>query len=184
MKLTFLTFKNQKGLIDDVVLHKLTNHRDKRGLLVETMRDDWVDVFRRPNLQFGQSYYSVTQPGFARDEDKWHVHPTKQTDRFVIVGGSAVVALYDRREDAKTKGALNLFVMGDVNEDDNQYLLLIPKNELHAFCAVGQKPCCLISFPDKIYDPSEEGRIPFSEAGVCFPDGTSFSWNVIREQFR
>lgn len=184
MKLEFLTFQNQKNLIGGVILHKLTMHRDQRGMLVETLREDWSDVFERPVLQFGQSYFSITKPGFARDEDKWHVHPTKQVDRFVVVEGSAVVALYDSRENSKTKATLNLFLMGEVNGDRNQYLLLIPKNVLHCFCTVGRKPCYLVSFPDHIYDPKEEGRIPFSEVNVRFQNGTPFSWETIREHFR
>lgn len=184
MDIDFLSFSNQKNLIDGVVLHKLTIHRDARGMLVETLKEDWKEVFHRPNLQFGQSYFSITNPGFARDEDKWHVHPTKQVDRFVIVSGSAVVALFDWRKDSKTKDVLNLFVMGEVNEDDNQYLLPIPKNVLHGFCTAGKKPCYLVSYPNHTYDPKEEGRIPFSEVDARLPDGTPFSWNSIREQFR
>lgn len=179
----FLTFKNQKNLIADVVLHQLVMHRDERGLLMETLKEDWTDVFHRPDLQFAQSYYSVTQPGFARDEEFWHNHPTKQTDRFIILQGNAVVALYDWREDSKTKGILNLFLMGERNGDDDQYLLLIPKNVLHGFCTVGDKPCHLISFPDHLYDPKEEGRIPFSQVSALLPDGTAFNWKTVREQF-
>lgn len=179
----FLTFKNQKNLIVGTVLHKLVIRRDERGLLMETLREDWPDVFQRPEIQFGQSYYSVTQPGFARDENDWHNHPTKQTDRFIVLNGNAVVALYDWREGSKTKGTLNLFLIGEMNGDDDQYLLLIPQNVLHAFCAVGKEPCHLISYPSQLYDLSEEGRIPFSDVGALFPDGTPFNWKVIREQF-
>lgn len=184
MDIDFLSFANQKGLIDEAVLHKLTIHRDARGMLVETLKEDWTEVFHRPALQFGQSYFSITNPGFARDEDKWHVHPTKQVDRFVIVAGSAVVALYDWRANSKTKGILNLFIMGEINGDDNQYLLLIPKGVLHGFCTVGKKPCHLVSYPDHTYDPKEEGRVPFSEVNVLLPGGSPFAWSVIREQFR
>lgn len=184
MDVEFLSYKNQKKLIDGVVVYKLEIHRDPRGLLVETLKQDWTDVFHRPDLQFGQSYFSVTNPGFARDEDKWHVHPKKQTDRFVIVGGSAVVALYDWRAKSPTKDILNLFVMGEVNADDNQYLLLIPKNVLHGFCTVGKKSCALVSYPDQSYDPTEEGRIPFSEVNAALQNGTPFGWDIIRDQFR
>lgn len=184
MKLDFLSYNNQKNIISQVKLQKLTINRDKRGMLVETLREDWKEVFHRPDLQFGQSYYSITNLGFARDEDQWHIHPTKQTDRFVILSGNAVVALCDWRKESKTYRMLNLFLMGEQNGDNNQYLLLIPINVLHAFCNVGSTPCGLFSFPDHMYDPKEEGRIPFSEANVRFPDGTQFSWNVIRQQFQ
>ena len=184
MEIDFLSYNNQKNVIDGVKLHKLTIHRDPRGSLMETLREDWADVFHRPTLQVGQSYYSVTMPGFARDEDKWHLHPTKQTDRFVILKGNAVVALYDWRKGSETYGVLNLFLMGERNGDDDQYLLLIPINVLHAFGTVGNEPCHLISYPDHTYDPNEEGRIPFSQVNAKLPGGTAFSWKAVREQFK
>jgi len=184
MDLEFLSYNNQKNLIADVALHKLTIHKDERGSLMETLREDWPEIFHRPTLQFGQSYFSVTEPGFARDETDWHVHPTKQTDRFIVLSGNAVVALYDWRKESKTSGTLNIFVMGEGNGDDDQYLLLIPINVLHAFCTVGDKPCGLLSFPDHLYDPKEEGRIPFVQAGAKFPNNEIFSWDPIRNQFK
>lgn len=183
MRIDFLTYKKKKDLIDGVVLRKLAIRRDHRGLLVETLRDDWSDVFEQPERQFGQSYCSVTLPGFARDEDRWHNHPTQQIDRFVILKGNAVVAIYDWRKESKTFGRLNLFLMGEKNGDDDQYLLLIPQGVLHGFCTVGSKPCYLVSYPTHHYAPSEEERIAFNKVKVVFPDGTPFSWEKIREQF-
>lgn len=179
----FLSLKNKENLIDGVILHKLEVHRDHRGLLMETLKETWPDVFVRPTLQFGQSYFSITQPGFARDEDMWHNHPIKQTDRFVILKGNAVVALYDWRKVSPTFGRLNLFLMGEKNGDDNQYLLLITQNILHGFCTVGNEPCHLISYPNQVYNPAEEGRISFSEVNAKFLDGTVFSWERVRKQF-
>lgn len=183
MSLTFLSTKIQENLIVDVVPHKLIVHKDSRGTLMETLRTDWNDVFRQPHLAFGQSYYSLTLPGIARDEDRWHVHPTKQADRFIVLSGNAIVALYDSRSNSKTHRVFNLFLMGENNGDDDQYLLFIPPMVLHGFCAVGDKPCGLLNFPTHLYDPAEEGRVPFSEVNAKLPDGTPFSWDVIRKQF-
>lgn len=180
----FLSLKNQKGLIEGAKLIPLTFHRDPRGFLVETLKETWTDVFRRPDLQFGQSYCSMTIPGFARDEDQWHNHPTKQTDRFVVMKGSAVFALFDWRKESPTHNVLNLFLMGQANSDDNQFLLLIPKNVLHGFTTIGKEPCYLLGFPDHVYDPAEEGRIQMQEVGATFSDGLPFSWKTIREHFQ
>ena len=98
MKIDFLTLKNKENIIENVVLHPLVIHRDPRGSLMETLREDWTDVFDKESLPFAQSYYSETMPGIARDENQWHVHNTKQVDRFLILHGSAVVSLYDMRE--------------------------------------------------------------------------------------
>lgn len=182
MKLIFLDLKNQENLIEGVELFKLKINRDQRGILIETFKTSWKEIFNE-ELPFAQSYCSVTNPGFARDEDKWHYHPIKQIDRFVVIKGNAVWALYDWRKKSKTFGILNLFLMGEVNSDDDQYLLLIPRNVLHGFCPVGQEPCYLMSYISTLYDPTEEGRVSFNEVGVKFPDGSPFAWEKIRQEF-
>lgn len=161
MSLKFLSFKEQNNLIDGVLLHKLKVNHDQRGLLIETLKTNWLDVFSEDS-SFYQTYFSLTKPGFARDENMWHVHPT-QTDRFVVVKGNIVFALCDEREDSPTKGALNLFLMGEKNDVDNQYLLLIPHRVLHSFCVVGQESAYLLAYPSRLYDPKEEGRVPFEQ---------------------
>lgn len=178
----FLYLNNQKDLIEGIELHKLVIHRDDRGLLMETLSTKWDNIINEL-LPFGQTYFSVTNPGFARDEDEWHNHPTKQVDRFVVLQGDVVIAAYDWRKESKTYGLLNLFLMGEVNGDDNQYLLLIPKNVLHSTCNVGKKPLLYLGNPTHVYDPSEEGRVSFSEIDAKLSNGTSFSWQKIREQF-
>ncbi len=182
MDLEFLSLNNQKNLIDGVKLFKLKVNRDPRGVLVETLKTNWPEVFNE-NLPFAQTYYSITNPGVARDEDLWHCHPTKQVDRFVIIKGQAVFALFDNQKGSPTFGQLNLFLMGEGNSDDNQFLLLVPKNVLHGFCAVGKEPCYLLNYPTSLYDPKEEGRFPFAEAGAKLADGTPFSWKLVRDSF-
>lgn len=181
MKLEFLSFKNQKNLIKGVVLRQLKINYDPRGLLIETLKSSWPDVFGS-NLPFKQSYFSLTNPGFARDEDVWHVHPT-QTDRFVVIKGSIVFVLYDQREDSSTHGILNFFLMGEKNTADNQYLLLIPSKVFHSFCVVGQESAYLLAYPTRVYDPQEEGRIPFEKSQVKLPKGSYFSWERVRKEF-
>lgn len=183
MKLNFLDLNNQKGLINEAKLFKLKINQDQSGVLVETLKNTWSEVYNQ-NLPFAQAYYSVTPPGLARDENLWHCHPTKQVDRFVIIKGNAVLALYDWRRESKTFGVLNLFLMGEKNSDENQFLLLIPKNVLHGFLSVGPDPCYLLNYPTSLYDKMEEGRIPFAKAGVTFEDSKPFSWALIREAFK
>lgn len=174
--------KKTEKLIDGVVLHKLYFHGDPRGLLVETLKNTWDDVYSE-TLPFTQSYCSITNPGVARDEDQWHNHPTKQYDRFVFVKGRAVTAIYDWRKESKTYGTLNLFVMGDTKEEE-QYLLVIPKNVLHGFCAIGTEPAILMASPSHLYDKDEEGRVPFADVHATIPDGTEFSWDIVRKHFK
>lgn len=166
--------KNQP-LIADVVTFPLKVNRDERGILVESLKTNWDKVFDAKLRPFAQCYYSITQPGVARDADRWHYHPTRQEDRFVVIAGDVIFTLYDWRQNSKTQGRLNLFAMGESQGDEGQYLLLIPVNVLHCYKVVSKKPAVLINFPTTLYDPKEEGRVSFKE--VKLSDGSYFAWS-------
>lgn len=180
--INFLDLKNQKGLINGVILFPLKVYRDQRGFLVESLKTEWGEVYSKER-PFTQSYFSKTEVGVARDEDRWHVHPTKQEDRFVVVEGDIVVAMCDWRKESGSYGRLNLVKMGEKNGDEGQFLLLIPKNVLHCFLVVSKKPAILLNFPTTLYNPNEEGRIPFSKVGAKLEGGVNFSWQLIRKEF-
>jgi len=179
-KLPIITLENQENLIEGVILHKLKVNRDARGLLVETLRSDWKDIFDPKKLPFAMQYYSVTKPGVARDENLWHVHQN-QEDRFLTIMGNTIVAIYDARKNSRTFGVLNLFKQGEENGDDGQYALLIPKGTYHGFLAYGKTNAVLLNFPTQLYNPKDEGRVSHEEAKVRFVDGTIFSWQVVRD---
>jgi len=178
----YLGLKDKEGLIEEVIVYPLEIHKDERGFLIESLKNSWSEVFGEEK-GFTQNYFSGTKSGVARDEDKWHVHPTKQEDRFVCVSGDIVVALFDPREESSTRGQLNLFMMGESNSDDNQFLLLIPKKVMHGFLVVSAKPAILTNFPTTLYDPAEEGRVEFKKAKAKFEDGQEFNWDIIRKEF-
>jgi len=171
-------YKTSK-LIKDVVMHPYKVNEDSSGILVETLRKDWNDVFGE-GREFFMQYYSETPSGLARDEDVWHYHPTIQDDRFSVVKGEIVIAIADNREDSLTKGLLNLFY---ISARKNPYLVLIPRRTLHGFMVVSKEPAILINFPTGLYNPQEEGRIPYAEVNVKTDDGKVFSWDIVRNQF-
>lgn len=170
--MNYLNFTNQKDLIEEVVLHKLTIHKDASGSLVETLRADWQDVFGGENLPFAMQYMSITPSGVARDEDKWHVHKY-QKDRFICIWGRIITAVYDARKNSPTFGKLNLFAMGPENEDE-MYMVVIPEKTYHGFMVVSHTPGYLLNFPTKLYNPEDEGRIPHE----------GFNWQSIRDDFK
>lgn len=176
----FITLVNKDKviLIKDVLLYPLKINKDKSGILVETLRKDWPQIYGK-DREFSMQYYSVTAPGVARDEDVWHYHPTVQEDRFLVAYGEIVVAVVDNREDSKTRGVLNLFHM---KADTDPYILLIPKKTLHGFMVVSKTPAVLLNFPTALYNPKEEGRIPYEKAKVKFPNGSLFSWELVRKE--
>jgi dTDP-4-dehydrorhamnose 3,5-epimerase len=171
MNYQYIDLVNQKDLIDGVVLRKLILHKDPTGSLVETLRSDWSDVFDKNDLSFAMQYFSVTPSGIARDEDQWHVHKY-QTDRFICISGRIVTAIYDPRKNSKTFGKLNLFVMGPDNENE-MYLLVIPKETLHSFMVISKSPAYLLNFPTKLYNPQDEGRV----------SNEHFQWSKVRGDF-
>ncbi len=168
-----LAKKDSYPLIKDVVVYLLKVNQDERGILVESLKIDWPEVFDSQKRPFTQCYYSMTKPGAARDADRWHYHQ-RQEDRFVVIKGEIVVAMYDWRKDSPTHGNLNLFSMGESQGENGQYLLLVPINVLHCFKNIGQAEAILLNFPTRLYDPEEEKRIPFKE--VKLSDASFFDW--------
>jgi len=184
-KVTIMNFfdlskKESYEIIKDVVVRPLKVNKDPRGILVETLKTDWKDVYDQEKLPFTQNYFSVTDSNVARDEDQWHVHPTKQIDRFVVIKGKILVVLYDNRKKSSTYGLLNLFLMGEVEKEKGYYNLLIPQNVLHCFLVISKKPAIIMNFPTSLYDKKEEGRIDFNK--IKLTDGNYFSWNKVREK--
>lgn len=176
----FITLKNKDKieLVKDVLVYPLKVNRDESGILVETLRKDWKGIYGA-NREFTMQYYSVTKSGVARDEAVWHYH-LKQEDRFLVVKGEIVVAVFDNRSESPTKGALNLFYM---QADKDPYILLIPKRTLHGFLVVSKEPAVLLNFPTVIYNPKEEARMSFGEAQAKLENGSLFSWNQVRKFF-
>ncbi len=177
MEFINLKNKNDFKIIKDVVMHPLKVNKDESGVLVETLKTNWEDIYGS-GREFSMQYYSITPPGLARDEDVWHFHPTVQEDRMGVIQGEVIIAIADKRENSETKDVINLF---RVNALEDPYLLLIPKNTFHAFFVSSKEPAILINFPTALYNPEEEGRMPFEKADVRIEDGTPFSWDLVRK---
>ncbi|MBI3976642.1 MAG: dTDP-4-dehydrorhamnose 3,5-epimerase family protein [Chloroflexi bacterium] len=179
MSLRYTDSGNPSELVRGVVVRRLRVNRDLRGTLVETLRVDWPDVYDPAGRPFAQCYCSYTEHGIARDEARWHVHE-HQEDRFVVVAGELVLALFDRRPASPTHGRLNLIRMGESGGDDGQLLVVIPHRVLHGFLSVGRMGVLLLNYPTRLYDPADEGRIPFDEVDARLPNGRPFQWDAIR----
>ena len=164
--------------VADVVLRDLRVNRDPRGTLTELLRADWPDVFGEA-MPFAQVYTSTTAPGVARDVDRWHVH-RHQTDRFYCVAGRIVVPIADVRPDSPTRGRIMLIELAAGDDAPAPLMVTIPPGTLHGFVVTSAGPATLLNFPNRLYDPNDEGRLPFAEAGVVLPDGSPFSYQTVR----
>lgn len=164
-----------------VSLRALNVNRDPRGTLTELLRSDWDGVYG-PDMPFAQTYVSVTRPGIARDEDRWHVHE-RQTDRFVVLAGTVIVAIADARSGSPTEGNLLLALMHAEDDAPAPFMVTVPPGTLHGLIALGDGPAMLQNFPTNLWDASDEGRVAFEEAGVTLPDGAPFTWDILRAAF-
>ena len=163
-----------------------TVHRDARGFLVETLRSDDASV---NGARFSMSYTSMTVPGEFRDAHQWHVHK-KQTDRFVVVYGEMMLALFDQRPDSPTQGVLEVIRMNGAStsrdrpetgrkEPETIYLVPIPPGVLHCIGNLSEEPFLLQNYPTELYNPADEGRIPFISLPVK-ELGVPFAWTRVR----
>lgn len=164
--------------IDGVVLRELRVNRDDRGTLTELLRADWSDVFDDEH-PFAQAYVSMTVPGIARDEDRWHVHQ-HQTDRFYCLSGAIVVAIADGREGSPTHGQVMLVELTAITDAPAPLMVTIPPGTLHGFVVISDTPATLMNFPNRLYDASDEGRVPIEGSGINLPGGAPFSYDAVR----
>lgn len=143
-------------MIDGVVVRELRKSVDDRGYLMEVLRSDWPEVFRR----FGQAYVSLNFPGVIR---AWHYHK-KQSDVFVCVAGMIKVPLYDARDGSPTHGRLDELVMGD----DRPLAVLIPPGIYHGYQTIGTRASLLLNLPTELYDGTDEFRVPFDSPEIPY----------------
>ena len=176
-----VTSADAPSRIEGAILRGLTTNRDPRGTLTELLRADWPGVYG-DEMPFAQVYTSTTAPGVARDIDRWHVHQ-HQTDRFYCVSGRIVVAIADPREDSPTQGRLMLVELAAAEDAPAPLVVTIPPRTLHGFVVTSDTPATLLNFPNRLYDPEDEGRKPFDEAGVTLPDGTPFDYTLVRRWY-
>jgi len=162
----------------------LTIHQDHRGFLLETFRSDDPRV---KELPFRMSYTSFTVPNQFRDADRWHVHQV-QVDRFVVVMGTMTLVLYDGRKDSPTAGTLQAvrlagIPLGSPTYDGTRtletYLQPIPPGVLHTLGNLTEEPFVYQNFPSELYNPADEGRVPFADLSIPAIGGT-FSWQRVR----
>lgn len=146
-------------MIEGVQLKALTTHPDERGYFREIIRVT-DDIFTEGFGQWSMSY-------MVQDVIKaWHVHQI-QTDFWMITQGIVKAVLYDTRLDSPTYEKINEFLMGD---HQIPIILKIPPGVAHG-CKVLQGPAMLMYITSEVYNPDDEGRIPFDALGYDWLKG-------------
>lgn len=103
---------------------------------------------------------ALSYPGAIK---AFHFH-RKQTDFWTVVKGMFQVALVDLRPDSPTFGRKNTLYAGVLRP----WQILIPPGVGHGYKVIGTEPAMLVYLTDRFYDPSDEGRIAYNEAGIAY----------------
>jgi len=150
-----MTAHNEKA-IAGVMIKELVRHKDERGFFEEFIRVN--DPFFKEG--FGQWSHSLMNQNVIK---AWHIHKT-QIDWWYISRGTVKAVLYDTRKDSDTFGITNEFFMG---ENAHNIILKIPHHVAHGV-KVLQGPSELMYITSRVYDPQEEGRIPYDDASIGY----------------
>lgn len=146
-------------LIEGVMVKDLKRHPDERGFFEEIIRVN--DPFFKEG--FGQLSRSYMHDGVIK---AWHVHKT-QVDWWFVFQGTMQVALFDMRENSKTKGALVYF---EWNEKEDA-VLKIPPQVAHGLKVVSSE-AILTYVTSSVYNTEEEGRVEPNDPQL------GFDWNT------
>ena len=143
-------------MIEGVVFKDLITHPDERGYFREIIRVN--DGFFTEG--FGQWGHSMMYAGVIK---AWHIHKV-QVDWWYVACGVLKVALHDTRKDSPTCRETMEFLMGDYQAAG---AVRVPPGVAHG-CKAIHGPVHLFYITSKIYDPQDEGRIPYDDPEIGY----------------
>jgi dTDP-4-dehydrorhamnose 3,5-epimerase len=91
----------------------------------------------------------------------FHLH---QTDCWTPAKGLFQVALADLRAGSPTFGKRNTLYVGALRP----WQVLIPPGVAHGYKVIGGEEAMLVYLTDRLYNPQDEGRIPFDDPGIAY----------------
>lgn len=132
---------------------------DDRGYFLEVVRlgQGLPAAFPPATTQVSAA---LNYPGIIK---AFHYH-LRQTDFWVPSAGLLQVVLVDLRQDSPTHGARNTFYVGNLRP----WQILIPPGVGHGYKVIGRDPSMLVYVTDRLYDPSDEGRIAYNDPGIHY----------------
>jgi len=134
--------------------------------LLRTFPDDrgfFREIIRHTDPFFENRFAQWSHSKMAQNTVKaWHYHH-KQIDWWYVGTGLVHTALFDNREESATFGKKLEFKLGETELDDQTLsaVVRIPQGVLHG-CRVLSDFADLFYITSEIYNPDDEGRIPFN----------------------
>ena len=146
-------------LIDGVRVGPYPLWPDDRGYFLEILRvgNGLASHFDPATTQVSAA---LTYPGAIK---AFHFH-VEQTDLWAAARGMLQVALVDLRPESPTFGARNTMYIGELRP----WQVLIPPGVGHGYKVVGVEPAMLVYVTNRFYNPRDEGRIAYNDAGIAY----------------
>jgi dTDP-4-dehydrorhamnose 3,5-epimerase len=150
---------SSEHLIAGVKVEPFALHPDDRGYFLEVHRmgRGLAAAFPAETTQISAA---LNYPGTVK-AFHFHLH---QHDCWAPVNGMLQVALVDLRLGSATFGARNTLYVGPLRP----WEILIPPGVAHGYKVIGNKEAMLVYLTDRFYNPKDEGRIPFNDAGINY----------------
>jgi dTDP-4-dehydrorhamnose 3,5-epimerase len=147
------------GLIDGVRLRAYDLWPDDRGYFLEVIRmgQGLAAAFPAETTQVSAA---LSYPGTIK---AFHFHH-HQTDLWVPAQGMFQVALVDLRPNSPTFGAKNTLYAGALRP----WQILIPPGVGHGYKVIGESAAMLVYVTNRLYNPQDEGRIPYNDASIQY----------------
>ena len=132
---------------------------DDRGYFLEVFRagQGLVEAYPGATTQVSTS---LSYPGTIK---AFHYH-LDQHDVWTVTAGMLQVALVDLREGSATYGVKNTLYVGELRP----WQILIPPGVAHGYKVIGTRPAMLVYATDRVYNPQDEGRLPYDDAGIHY----------------
>ena len=146
-------------LIDGVRVAPYPLWPDDRGYFLEVLRiGHGLAAHYDPATT--QISAALSYPGTIK---AFHYH-LEQTDFWVAAQGMFQVALVDLRPDSPTFGRKNTLYTGSLRP----WQILIPPGVGHGYKVIGETPAMLVYVTNRFYNPKDEGRIAYNDAGIAY----------------
>ena len=126
-------------MIDGVSIRDLPTLTDERGSVFELYDVRWA--WHPDALVF--AHCSTIRPGFVKGRGLHKEHE----DRFVVIGGEAMLVLFDPRPDSPTRGQVSEILLSE----RQRKLVNIPRYVWHAQHNIGSEEFVMIDFPTAPY---------------------------------
>jgi dTDP-4-dehydrorhamnose 3,5-epimerase len=143
-------------MIQGVEIKELVTHPDERGFFRELIRAS--DPFFSGG--FGQWSQSFVLHNVVK---AWHLH-REQIDWWYVPLGLLKVALHDLRDGSPTRGETMELFLGDPHPPR---IVRIPPGVAHG-CKVLSASAHLFYMTSKIYNPSDELRVPHDDPKIGY----------------